>query len=63
MEFDFMLSNPPYGKSWKKDLEQMGGKDGMRDPRFKVMHKAKSFRSSLAPATASCSSSPTWRRR
>jgi type I restriction enzyme M protein len=38
-EFDFMLSNPPYGKSWKKDLESMGGKDGMRDPRFKVMHK------------------------
>jgi hypothetical protein len=29
-EFDFMLSNPPYGKSWKKDLEAMGGKDGMR---------------------------------
>ena len=38
-EFDFMLANPPYGKSWKKDLEAMGGKDGMRDPRFKVMHK------------------------
>ena len=37
-EFDFMLSNPPYGKSWKKDLEAMGGKDGMRDPRFRVMH-------------------------
>jgi type I restriction enzyme M protein len=37
-EFDFMLSNPPYGKSWKKDLEAMGGKDGMRDPRFKTMH-------------------------
>ncbi|HNV71808.1 MAG TPA: class I SAM-dependent DNA methyltransferase, partial [Candidatus Ozemobacteraceae bacterium] len=37
--FDFMLSNPPYGKSWKKDLEHMGGKDGMRDPRFKVMHR------------------------
>ncbi|NLT38357.1 MAG: SAM-dependent DNA methyltransferase [Methanomassiliicoccus sp.] len=36
-EFDFMLSNPPYGKSWKKDLEHMGGKDAMRDPRFKVM--------------------------
>ncbi|MFZ3136963.1 MAG: class I SAM-dependent DNA methyltransferase [Thermodesulfovibrionales bacterium] len=35
-EFDFMLSNPPYGKSWKKDLESMGGKDGMRDPRFKI---------------------------
>ena len=38
-EFDFMLANPPYGKSWKKDLEAMGGKDGMRDPRYKVMHK------------------------
>jgi type I restriction enzyme M protein len=37
-EFDFMLSNPPYGKSWKKDLEAMGGKDRLRDPRFKVMH-------------------------
>ncbi len=38
-EFDFMLSNPPYGKSWKKDLEAMGGKDGMRDPRFRVMYQ------------------------
>src|SRR5688572_1193771 len=38
-EFDFMLSNPPYGKSWKKDLEAMGGKDAMRDPRFRVTHK------------------------
>lgn len=38
-EFDFMLANPPYGKSWKKDLEAMGGKEGMRDPRFKVMHE------------------------
>ena len=37
-EFDFMVANPPYGKSWKNDLEAMGGKDGMRDPRFKVMH-------------------------
>ena len=37
-EFDFMLSNPPYGKSWKKDLEDMGGKDGMRDLRFKITH-------------------------
>ena len=38
-EFDFMLANPPYGKSWKKDLEFLGGKDGMRDPRFRIMHK------------------------
>jgi type I restriction enzyme M protein len=37
--FDFMLANPPYGKSWKKDLETMGGKESMRDPRFKVMHQ------------------------
>ena len=37
-EFDFMLANPPYGKSWKKDLETMGGKEAVRDPRFKVMH-------------------------
>jgi type I restriction enzyme M protein len=37
-EFDFMLSNPPYGKSWKKDLERMGGKEGIRDPRFIVQH-------------------------
>lgn len=38
-DFDFMLSNPPYGKNWKKDLEVMGGKEGMRDPRFRVMHE------------------------
>lgn len=37
-EFDFMLSNPPYGKSWKSDLERMGGKDGIKDPRFKIEH-------------------------
>ena len=29
-----MLSNPPYGKSWKSDLDRMGGKDGLKDPRF-----------------------------
>ena len=37
-EFDFMLSNPPYGKSWKSDLERMGGKKGIKDPRFIVQH-------------------------
>ena len=37
-EFDFMLSNPPYGKSWKSDLERMGGKDGLKDPRFIITH-------------------------
>src|SRR5450631_872020 len=33
-----MLSNPPYGKSWKGDLERMGGKDGIKDPRFIIEH-------------------------
>ncbi len=37
-EFDFMLSNPPYGKSWKTDLERMGGKSGLVDMRFIVEH-------------------------
>ncbi len=37
-EFDFMLSNPPYGKSWKSDQERMGGKGGMRDPRLVIEH-------------------------
>ena len=37
-EFDFMLSNPPYGKSWKTDLDRMGGKKEMRDPRFVIEH-------------------------
>ncbi len=37
-EFDFMLSNPPYGKSWKTDLERMGGKANFSDPRFILNH-------------------------
>ncbi|MCS5694136.1 type I restriction-modification system subunit M [Cyanobium sp. FGCU-6] len=37
-EFDFMLSNPPYGKSWKGDLERMGGKGGIKDSRFLIEH-------------------------
>ena len=37
-DFDFMLSNPPYGKSWKTDLDRMGGKKDMRDPRFVIEH-------------------------
>ena len=38
-EFDFMLSNPPYGKSWKSDLDRMGGKTEMWDPRFIIDHQ------------------------
>lgn len=33
-QFDFMLSNPPYGKSWKIDAEKMGGKKDILDTRF-----------------------------
>jgi len=44
LRFDFMLSNPPYGKSWKTDLAAMGGKDGLNDPRFVVMHKGEELR-------------------
>ena len=36
--FDFMLSNPPYGKTWKTDLDRMGGKSKMTDPRFVIQH-------------------------
>jgi type I restriction enzyme M protein len=39
--FDFMLANPPYGKSWKSDLERMsgeGGKKDVKDPRFVIEH-------------------------
>lgn len=32
--FDFMLANPPYGKSWKIDAEKMGGKKDILDSRF-----------------------------
>ena len=39
--FDFMLANPPYGKSWKSDLERMSGegsKKDIKDPRFVIQH-------------------------
>ena len=37
-QFDFMLSNPPYGKGWSTDLDKMGGKKNMTDPRFVIQH-------------------------
>lgn len=37
-EFDFMLSNPPYGKSWKTDQDRLGGAKKIIDPRFVVTH-------------------------
>ena len=36
--FDFMISNPPYGKSWKTDQDKMGGRSGITDPRFIIQH-------------------------
>ncbi len=36
--FDFMLSNPPYGKSWKTDMDRLGGKGDITDTRFVVSH-------------------------
>lgn len=38
MEFDFMLANPPYGKSWKVDQDALfdGKKKEIIDDRFKV---------------------------
>lgn len=43
-EFDFMLSNPPYGKNWKTDLEKIGQgtdkdlKKNIIDNRFVTSH-------------------------
>ena len=67
-EFDFMLSNPPYGKSWKTDLQGMGGKQEVRDPRFVIEH-AHDLGTPSSPAPAgmglsgvSTTSAPTsWR--
>ena len=43
LRFDFMLSNPPYGKSWKTDqgqiLEKMGSETVIIDSRFEVRLK------------------------
>lgn len=41
LEFHFMLANPPYGKSWKTDLERLGSgsKGDITDPRFMITHE------------------------
>ncbi len=33
-QFDFMMSNPPYGKTWKVDADRLGGKKEIADTRF-----------------------------
>lgn len=35
-KFDFMLSNPPYGKSWSSDLKHIKDGKTIIDPRFEV---------------------------
>lgn len=37
--FDFMLSNPPYGKSWKSDMRYIREGKDVLDPRFLVRLK------------------------
>ncbi|WP_308588773.1 class I SAM-dependent DNA methyltransferase [uncultured Oscillibacter sp.] len=50
-QFDFMLSNPPYGKSWKVDAEKLGGKKDIVDPRF-VTQFADNSDFSMIPRTS-----------
>lgn len=47
LQFDFMLSNPPYGKSWENDqkilsVEKKGSNSTCNDPRFSVGITSKS---------------------
>jgi len=39
MKFDFMLSNPPYGKSWGTDLKYIKDGKDIIDPRFSIKLK------------------------
>ena len=65
LKFDFMLSNPPYGKSWKADRKFiMDGRDVL-DSRFQVRLKnfQKENQSEAAirvHQTVNCCSSWTW---
>lgn len=48
--FDFMLSNPPYGKSWKTDAEKLGGKKEILDSRFNTYRNGEQL--SMIPRTS-----------
>jgi len=50
-QFDFMLSNPPYGKSWKIDADRLGGKKDIQDTRF-VVNFADNPEFSMIPRTS-----------
>lgn len=57
LRFDFMLSNPPYGKSWKTDqgqiLEKKGSETVILDSRFEViLPDAKGGRQTVPAAPA-----------
>lgn len=51
IKFDFMLSNPPYGKSWKSDERYIKDKGDVIDPRFQVELKDYWGAKSLCDAT------------
>ncbi|MFJ2028610.1 N-6 DNA methylase [Streptosporangium sp. NPDC087985] len=51
-QFDFMLANPPYGKSWKADQERLGGKANISDPRFIVTFEGETEPSSLVTSSS-----------
>lgn len=36
MKFDFMLSNPPYGKSWNSEVKYIKDGNNIIDPRFEI---------------------------
>ena len=50
-QFDFMLSNPPYGKSWVTDANHMGGKKEILDTRFHA-HLANGENLAMIPRTS-----------
>ena len=50
-QFDFMLSNPPYGKSWVMDANHMGGKKEILDKRFHA-HLASGEDLTMLPRTS-----------
>ena len=51
MKFDFMLSNPPYGKSWKSDQKFIVEKKTVLDPRFEVVLPDFKENKATVPAT------------
>ncbi|HRE04232.1 MAG TPA: class I SAM-dependent DNA methyltransferase [Opitutaceae bacterium] len=60
--FDFMLANPPYGKSWKSDLERMSGEGGKKSKtRASSSSTPAILNTRLSPVavTARCSFWPT----